>query len=194
MKLHITEEELEKQRLWNHWNEKRSFLLFEGVWLERGCIPPKSFDESAKAELIRRSTELFMNEDNDYDLLYASLCTDKTHGKEWSGYGYENALDKRIERELFYKHWNDCKLPSRNKFGKPKPREDLSPRERDSLLKLIVGMAMKKYKFNPIKGKRSSAASLIKDTLIEYNIPLDDQTILDYLREGALLLPDEIRD
>lgn len=61
-------------------------------------------------------------------------------------------------------------------------------RERDSLLKLVIGMAVKGYAFDP-KATRSKAATEIRSDLEQLGLSLSDDTIRKYLREGADLLP-----
>jgi hypothetical protein len=185
-----TEKEIEENKLWEHWSKKKTFLLYEGIWLERGSIPPKSFDESSRAEIIRRHTDVLMDEDNDYDLLYASLCADESHGKEWSEYGNEQALYKRIERDIFYKHWHGCNLPSRNKFPNIKPKYEggIHPTERENMLKMIIAMAIKGYSYSPKKQRNDAVKELEKD-MEDLQIPLGDDTIRKFLNEAKELLP-----
>ncbi|MDE2362021.1 MAG: hypothetical protein KGM42_05020 [Hyphomicrobiales bacterium] len=61
-------------------------------------------------------------------------------------------------------------------------------RERESLLKLVIAVATKKYRYDPM-ATRSDAVSRIKRDLEDCGLSLDDATILKYLRQGAELLP-----
>ena len=61
-------------------------------------------------------------------------------------------------------------------------------RERDSLLKLFIGMAVKGYAYDP-KAARSSVASEISIDLQLLGLSLSDDTIRKYLRDGAEILP-----
>lgn len=63
----------------------------------------------------------------------------------------------------------------------------LGLRERESLLKLVIGMAVRGYKFDP-RQKRNDATSDIFSDLDHLDIRLDRDTILKWLREGAKLL------
>ncbi|MCT8972480.1 hypothetical protein [Microbaculum marinisediminis] len=66
----------------------------------------------------------------------------------------------------------------------------LGTRERESLLKLIVGMAVAGYRYNP-SATRNEATSEIAGDLERNGVPLDPDTIRKYLREAAQLLPPE---
>lgn len=69
-------------------------------------------------------------------------------------------------------------------------KRDLGTREQDSLLKLAIGMAIAGYKFDP-KSKKNKATSEIYSDLEKLGIPLDEGTILKWLRAGAELVPRE---
>lgn len=66
--------------------------------------------------------------------------------------------------------------------------DSLGHKERTSLLKLVIGMAVQGYRFEPEKD-RNSATREIADDLELLGIALDRDTILKWLREGASLLP-----
>lgn len=65
---------------------------------------------------------------------------------------------------------------------------DLSTLERNSLLKLVIGMAIHGYGFDPNAGKGSAPPEIAAD-LEKLGIGLDADTVRKYLREGAALLP-----
>jgi polyhydroxyalkanoate synthesis regulator phasin len=67
----------------------------------------------------------------------------------------------------------------------PKP---LGVRERDSLLKLVIGMAIKGYSFNPASG-RSPIAKEISGDLALIGLAMDEDTVRKYMAEAKLLLP-----
>jgi hypothetical protein len=58
------------------------------------------------------------------------------------------------------------------------------------MLKLIIGMAVKGYSFNP-KAKRGDKIMDIVCDLERCGVPLSDDTVRRYLREAADLLPPE---
>jgi hypothetical protein len=67
------------------------------------------------------------------------------------------------------------------------PNDTLSTKERHSLLKLVIGMAIVGYKFDP-KAQRNQATADIASDLERLGIPLDPDTVRAYLREAAELL------
>lgn len=68
------------------------------------------------------------------------------------------------------------------------PEKALHARERDSLLKLIIGMAIKGYGHDP-KAARGPTAKEIAGDLALQGIPLDEDTVRKYLAEARELLP-----
>lgn len=71
--------------------------------------------------------------------------------------------------------------------------KDLKQRERTSLLKLVIGMAIGGYAFDPT-AKRSDTVPDIRNDLERCGLSLDEQTIRRYLREGVEMLPRDIQD
>ena len=67
----------------------------------------------------------------------------------------------------------------------------LLTRERDTLLKLVIGMAVKKYKYDP-EANRGPAIPEIVDDLNSVGITLDPKTVRKWLNEGADLLPRDL--
>jgi len=64
--------------------------------------------------------------------------------------------------------------------------EELSPKVRASMLKLILGMAMKNYRYDPTQ-KKNTATKAITDDLAEKGIILDEDTVRKYLGEAGQL-------
>lgn len=71
----------------------------------------------------------------------------------------------------------------------PAPERPMG-KERDSLLKLVIGMAVEGYKFDPGAG-RSDVPGEITQDLERAGVPLDSDTVRKWLKEGAELLPPE---
>ena len=69
-------------------------------------------------------------------------------------------------------------------------RAQLGGRERDSLLKLVIGMAVKGYTYKPGASK-SPIPTEIADDLALLGISLDVDTVRKWLKAGAELLPPE---
>ena len=63
-----------------------------------------------------------------------------------------------------------------------------SPRQRDNMLKVIIGMAVKGYSYDP-KAQRSDRIKEIVGDIEKCGLSLSDDTIRSYLREAAELLP-----
>jgi hypothetical protein len=61
-------------------------------------------------------------------------------------------------------------------------------REKESLLKLVIGLAIGGYGYDP-KSSRNAKASEMANDLVLAGVPLDDDTIRKWLRAGAELLP-----
>lgn len=67
----------------------------------------------------------------------------------------------------------------------------LKTRERDSLLKLVIGLAIGGYKYDP-SAKRNNAIADIANDLDTNGVHLDEDTIRKWLQEAAQQLPREI--
>jgi hypothetical protein len=74
-----------------------------------------------------------------------------------------------------------------------KPEQGIGTRERDSLLKLVIGMAVAAYVYDP-KAVRSDKVKEIADDLSGAGVPLDVDTVRKWLREAAELLPPKGRE
>jgi len=178
--------EEDKQR-WAHWGSKLSFTLEEGILLKHGCLPPDHLnpEESSTYRLVYT---VAIEMGGHLDLMHSSLRIDKTVGKEWEMLSPEDALKKVISRQTFDEHWKKfARQPIKN-IG-----DEVNPREQDSMLRMIVGMAMKHYNYNPF-AERTNATTKIKLTLEEYGVDLDDTSILKFLRKGAELVPNYIKE
>jgi hypothetical protein len=66
--------------------------------------------------------------------------------------------------------------------------ETVSAKERSSLLKLVIGMAVAGYRYDP-QAKRNEASAEIAGDLARLGIPLDPDTVRKWLREAAQYLP-----
>jgi hypothetical protein len=60
--------------------------------------------------------------------------------------------------------------------------------ERDSLLKLVIGMAVKGYSYDP-SAKKNTAVADISTDLVGLGLQLSDDTIRKYLIQGVKKLP-----
>jgi hypothetical protein len=73
---------------------------------------------------------------------------------------------------------------------KPVQDRELKTRERESLLKLVIGMALAGYKYDP-KAARSPVIIEIADDLAKAGVALDSDTVRKYLQEARELLSPE---
>lgn len=69
----------------------------------------------------------------------------------------------------------------------PREQEPLHQKERDSLLKLAIGMAMAGYNYDP-SSKRNSATSEIARDLTARGLGLDEDTVRKWLKTAAELI------
>jgi hypothetical protein len=67
-------------------------------------------------------------------------------------------------------------------------KKALGTREKDTLLKLVIVMAVAGYGYDP-KAKRSPIPQQIADDLAERGMPMDVDTVRKWLKEAAELLP-----
>lgn len=72
------------------------------------------------------------------------------------------------------------------------PAKDLKTRERETVLKLIIGMTVSGYGYNPAAA-RSDTVSEIVDDLDKLGLHLDPDTVRKWLREAAELMPPELK-
>jgi hypothetical protein len=70
-----------------------------------------------------------------------------------------------------------------------RPEKSLGTRERDSLLKLVIGMAVGCYRYNATAPRNERHAEIASD-LARAGVPLDVDTIRKWLKEAANLLPE----
>ena len=68
--------------------------------------------------------------------------------------------------------------------------KQLGTKERESLLKMIIGMARGGYAYDP-KLNRSAVPQEIANVLAKHGVTLDVDTVRKWLREAAEFLPHE---
>jgi hypothetical protein len=83
---------------------------------------------------------------------------------------------------------SECKALAAQLAAANKATAKLNPKERDSLLKLVVGMAVQSYRWDPEKA-RCEKVAVIAGALERAGVPLDVDTVRKWLREAAKLLP-----
>ncbi len=72
----------------------------------------------------------------------------------------------------------------------PSSSKGLSSQERQTLLKLIAGMASEQYRFDPHQ-QRSEAIKNIQDDLERVGLPMDAKTVRKWVRQAAELISDD---
>lgn len=72
--------------------------------------------------------------------------------------------------------------------AKPPPEQGLRGKERESVLKLVIGMAVEGYRHDPALS-RSRAVSEITSDIEKLGLSLSDDTVRKWLKEAAELLP-----
>ena len=87
----------------------------------------------------------------------------------------------------------NARLESDLSKAKSADAQSIGARERDSVLKLIIGMAVAGYKYDPLAQKNDAIRDITGD-LEKHGVPLADDTIRKYLRAGADLLPPKSKD
>lgn len=68
--------------------------------------------------------------------------------------------------------------------------DSVSTKERDSLLKLVIGMAIGGYRYDP-QQTRNAATREIQDDVQTLGLSIDAGTVLKYLKQGAELVSRE---
>lgn len=96
------------------------------------------------------------------------------------GFAFSKAWDEAVPKSA--KEADDQARAPKSKDG------NLGTRERDTLLKLVIGMAIAGYKYDP-QADRNPSTKEISDDLHSLGIGLDPDTVRKWLREGSQLLP-----
>lgn len=124
----------------------------------------------------------------DWKSLYDELKT--THANREASW---TALDEAKDRTIVAKDRVVAALEERlrkleaQQTTQP-PEKQLGARERESLLKVVIGMAVGGYSYDP-KAGRSDRPTEIAGDLERAGVPLDVDTVRKWLREAAELLP-----
>jgi len=84
---------------------------------------------------------------------------------------------------------DDIELFEKSLQSKSKELNELDLRERNTVLKIIIGMAIKGYSFNPNK-KRNPTAKEITSDISLLGLSIDEDTVRRWLKEACEKLPD----
>ena len=69
----------------------------------------------------------------------------------------------------------------------------LHTKEQESLLKLVIGMAIKGYRYDPSAGRSGVTAEIVSD-LAELGLTIDEGTVRKFLKWGHKLVPSNINE
>jgi hypothetical protein len=97
-------------------------------------------------------------------------------------------LTKRLDEERQQLEEAQKQLADAEKTSPAKMKPEIGQREKESLLKLVIGLAIGGYGFDP-KSARNAKLSEISSDLATAGVPLDDDTIRKWLKAGVELLP-----
>ena len=149
----------------------------------------KSLYEEAAAgqkraiEIYERATEMHDGQIADWKRLHEeALDLLRKEHSEWLGIANEKDMEiAELKARIESLEQLQFKQPS-------PPEQEVGARSRDSLLKLVIGMAVVAYVYDP-KAVRSDKTTEIADDLASAGVPLDVDTVRKWLREAAELLP-----
>lgn len=174
---------MKQEANWEYWNQMKSFLLCEGVYLQLGKIPPADNEDDAFQDEVEELEHTPM-----YKRLFAELCIGE-NSEYWQKREEQcNAAYGRISRADFIKYWKKAGLRFHENFLIHKEQEHIGAKERESMLKLIIGMAVIGYTYKPNAARNDSTKEIAGD-LLKLGIPLNEDTIRKYLNEAKELLP-----
>jgi hypothetical protein len=107
-----------------------------------------------------------------------------------SGITYPSQLEQHVRSAACGGKGEDAQASPQEMVTTEKP---LLTRERDTVLKLLIGMAVQRYGFDA-RAKRGTAVSEIVNDLDSLGISLDPKTVRKWLNEAADLLPGELEE
>ena len=157
------------------WLEERSVSI-HGDWYEQYMS-----DEQNVAEAAVRAIEI-----------KRKLISDKEKGIEELATEEKVALLKLQIEELQKEKIKGWPSPYGHKTEK-ESKKPLHTRERQTLLKMVIGMAMEQYGYNP-KANRNDATAHIASDLSLSGLSIDPDTVRKWLKEAAELLPQDFKN
>jgi hypothetical protein len=127
----------------------------------------------------------------DWKSLYDELKT--AHANREASW---TALDEAKDRTIVAKDRVVAALEERVRHLEARqvpPEKQLGARERESLLKLVIGMAVGGYGYEST-ARRSEQTTAIADDLLRAGVSLEADTVRKWLREASELLPPKAND
>jgi hypothetical protein len=184
--------EADRRREWliRRWALSPYWSLLEGVALAYNLDPNEAKELSPTgygSPRIRSSKEA----QHLLDLAYRASDVGQLDHEPTPAAFIKWARSMRVE---FHPDWwsaiKDNPVPAEPEVKAPAPAPELAVREQESLLKMVIGMAIGGYSWNP-RAARNSATTDIADDLARAGVPLDADTVRKWLKKGAELLPGE---
>ncbi len=103
----------DEEKEWGYWNTIDAYRLYEGVFLQHGCLPPRDIHFLSHEEKHDwyHSVLTMADCDADFKRVLASLRADKNVGKEFRDKEAKDAAYHHVARDTFLYHWKKCGLP-----------------------------------------------------------------------------------
>jgi hypothetical protein len=156
---------------------------FIGDWYTNYQSLKANYDELRvqSAASSAKALEVLKKTGDDWTKLYNQLrdSTNANHQSAMGIIGAKNETIKKLSAEV---------ERLRNEQAAPAPVKQLGQREGDSLRKLVIGMAVAAYKYDPNAGRTSIIAEIVSD-LENLGLTLSDDTVRKHLGAAADLLP-----
>ena len=174
-----------------YWAKADSWSLDEATALTLGRDPRVVKWEGVEPKV--RSSKFAYEYSNLRELIYRGYGSHRLDEPveprkflKWAG-ERKIEVDQRLLAEfeaLEPKPTNNLQAQKDTKPANSKPSVELRETAKRSLLKLILGMAMKKYRFKPGLERQSTATNIQSD-LAEVGIKIDVDTVLNWLKIAA---------
>lgn len=141
---------------------------------------------------------LFIKWAKDNDIPVPDELVDKVAARSAALLDWKKMYDELLEQNTEYVRTTNEVIAGKNAEidslrSQTPGNKALGTRERDSLLKLIIGMAVSGYGYDP-KLYRSSIPQEIADDLSRHGLSMDVDTVRKWLREASELLPSSLDD
>lgn len=165
-----------------YWTTKEAF------WLRLGLVPPLDNETKldrlfpAQSDFVSRRREVFQRRWPD-----KLQFKEKVTPSEFCQWALEKELDcPSLMFECVSKAHN-VKLQRNQKRDSPKDKSSVSAKELATLQKIIIGMAVKHYKYDPSK-RKSEVPAKIESTLGLMGISVTAETIRTHLKRASVHL------
>ena len=191
---------------WNYWRQMPHAELWKAVALSCNLEPRDSELGYQVGEYVRWESRYY---DEEYKQVFewleiASARVEELEVVEWSA----NRYFTKVKLPIFAALADSLGWPIPEEFKSMAKAADskeeiagaaikaqtasadkpLATKERASLFKLVIGMAVNGYKYDPA-AQRNNATKEICDDLEKLGIALDEDTVRKFLREAGKMLP-----